>query len=63
MQTLVFTLGLTSVLLMIGIIGTIVGITRLAYPSRDRYPHQKRIERGIRRRRGTLPEEGRDRTK
>jgi hypothetical protein len=61
-QTLVFTLGLTSVLLVIGIVGTIVGITRLAYPSRDRYPHPKRTERGIRRRRGTLPEEGRERT-
>lgn len=62
MQTLVFTLGLTSVLLAIGIVGTIVGTIRLAYPSRDRYPHAKRTERDIRRRRGTLPEEGRERT-
>jgi hypothetical protein len=48
--TLVFTLGLTSALLLIGIVGTIVGITRLAYPSSDRHRQPKRIGRGIRRR-------------
>ncbi len=59
-QTLVFTLGLTSVLLLLGIVGTIVGITRLAYPSNDRYRQPKRVETGIRRRR-KLTEEGHNR--
>jgi hypothetical protein len=37
MQTLIFTLSLTSALLLIGIAGTLIGITRLVYPSSHRY--------------------------
>jgi hypothetical protein len=37
MQTLIFTLSLTSALLFIGITGTLIGITRLVYPSSRRY--------------------------
>jgi hypothetical protein len=36
MRTLIFTLALTSTLLIIGITGTLVGITRLVYPSNRR---------------------------
>ena len=43
MRTLVFTLALTSALLILGITGTLVGITRLVYPSNRRY-HGKRDE-------------------
>lgn len=45
MRTLVFTLALTSGLLILGITGTLVGITRLVYPSNRRY-HRKR-DKGI----------------
>lgn len=36
MEAMLLTLALTNVLLVIGIIGTIVGITHLVYPSRGR---------------------------
>ncbi len=45
MRTLFFTLALTSGLLILGITGTLVGITRLVYPSNRRY-HRKR-DKGI----------------
>lgn len=35
-RTLIFTLALTSALLIIGITGTLVGITSLVYPSNRR---------------------------
>jgi beta-lactamase regulating signal transducer with metallopeptidase domain len=37
MNTLILTLGITNILLIIGITGTVVGTTRLIYPSRGRY--------------------------
>lgn len=37
MGILILTLMLTSVLLIIGIVGTVIGITHLIYPSRDRH--------------------------
>jgi hypothetical protein len=41
MQTLIFTLSLTSALLLIGIAGTLIGITRLVYPSSRRYCQER----------------------
>jgi hypothetical protein len=41
MQTLIFTLSLTSALLFIGITGTLIGITRLVYPSSRRYSQKR----------------------
>lgn len=51
MRTLIFTLGLTSALLLIGIVGTLIGITRLVYPSSDRQPRPKKRDRDIKQRR------------
>ena len=56
MRTLIFTLGLTSALLLIGIIGTLIGITRLVYPSSDRQPRPRKRDRGVKRRRD--PDDG-----
>ena len=36
MSAMVLTLALTSTLLVIGIVGTVIGITRLVYPSGGR---------------------------
>jgi hypothetical protein len=36
MESLIFLLSLTSALLVLGILGTVIGITRLAYPARER---------------------------
>jgi hypothetical protein len=36
MGAMVLTLALTSTLLIIGIVGTVIGITRLVYPSGSR---------------------------
>jgi len=60
MRTLIFTLGLTSALLLIGIIGTLIGITRLVYPSSDRHPRRTKRDRGAKRRRDT--DDGDDRS-
>jgi hypothetical protein len=51
-HTLIFTLGLTSVLLIIGIIGTLVGITHLVYPSSGRHHRPRRRDKDISQRRG-----------
>lgn len=50
MRTLIFTLGLTSALLLIGIVGTLIGITHLVYPSSDRQPRPRKSDRDIRQR-------------
>lgn len=61
MQALVFTLGLTSVLLIIGIVGTLIGITHLVYPSSSSYRRPKRRDKDIRQR-GTSDDEGHNAT-
>jgi hypothetical protein len=44
MGAMVLTLALTSTLLIIGIVGTVIGITRLVYPSGGR--RHRPIRRG-----------------
>lgn len=46
MGAMALTLALTSTLLIIGIVGTVIGITRLVYPSRGR--RHRPIRRDIR---------------
>jgi hypothetical protein len=53
MQTLIFTLSLTSALLLIGITGTLIGITRLVYPSSRRYSPKRDKNTRSRARRAT----------
>ncbi len=45
MRTLLLTLSLTDILLIIGIVGTIVGITHLVYPSQGRHRHHRQRKR------------------
>jgi hypothetical protein len=50
MRTLIFTLALTSILLIIGIVGTLIGITHLVYPSSSRHHRPKRRDEANRQR-------------
>lgn len=50
MEAILAILALTNILLIIGIIGTIVGITHLVYPSRGRGNLSPRRTRSLRER-------------
>jgi hypothetical protein len=47
MGAMILTLALTSILLIIGIVGTVIGITRLVYPSGGRHHRPIRQDRDI----------------
>jgi hypothetical protein len=54
MEPAILMLTVTCILLIIGIVGTVVGITRLIYPSSDRHYHRIRAGRNLRERRELL---------
>ena len=45
MRTLFLTLTLTNVLLVMGIVGTVIGITHLVYPSQGRHHRRRQRKR------------------
>jgi Mn2+/Fe2+ NRAMP family transporter len=57
MRTLIFTLALTSILLIIGIVGTLIGITHLVYSSSSRHHRPKRRDKANRQRKSSDDED------
>lgn len=51
MEAMMLTLMITSILLIIGVLGTVIGIIQLVYPSSGRHNLQIRTDRKIRPRR------------
>lgn len=62
MRTLVLTLTLTNILLIVGIFGTVIGITHLVYPSRDRHHRYRQRKQGKGDRKNRDPNEDNHRT-
>jgi FtsZ-interacting cell division protein ZipA len=48
MGALILMLALTNILLVVGIVGTVIGITHLVYPSRGRRHRQRKRDRNTR---------------